>query len=160
MVFPFPEFLSILAILASVSANIIAERARRTAARAEVRNVAIVKAEKRTEMLVEIELKNAAVGNVLLVVAKKILLFQKKPHLYLKHPTEYERLQTVLELMQSFKDEEAHQRQLSEESPLTDFELHGRTLADIRRLRVRLEDEAKKEEKEFSELVRELENEA
>ncbi|WP_318555926.1 hypothetical protein [Geobacter anodireducens] len=151
------EIISCLALLASVSANVIAERARRSAARAETRNLALLRAEKRTEMLVEIELKNAAVGNVLLVIAKKLMLFQKHPRLIETYPHEYDRLKNNLRLMQELKDQEGYQREVAEQAALNDFGLHEKALADVRRLRVRLEDDAQKEEKELIDLLQKVE---
>lgn len=149
-----------LALLASVSANVIAEKARRSAARAEERSRIISKSEKRTESLVEIELKNAAVGNMLLVTARKIKLFHERPHLADKHPGEYKRLINNLNLMQELQAKRNYERQVAEEA--LDGEsilLHEKALADVRRLRVSLENEVQKETKMFEVFLKEAQSE-
>jgi len=147
-------------LLASVSANVIAERARRSASRAEERSRVISKTEKRTEFLVEIELKISAVGNMLLVTARKIKLFHEHPHLVDKYPGEYERLVKNLNLMQEFQAKMNYERQVAEDALEGEsIILHEKALADVRRLRVSLENEVQKENKMFEVLLQEVQSE-
>lgn len=146
-----------LALLAALNSNHIAEKARRAAAKAEERIEAATRAGKRTEMLSEIERKNAIVGRMLFVTARKLLILQQYPNLRDKFPGEYERLSNNVALMQEFKEVEAYQREVAEQADAgSDFLLQEKALADVKRLRLRLESEIIKESEILEGLLREV----
>lgn len=140
------DIIASLSLLVSLCAALIAEISRRTAAHAEVTNRIIFKEEKRTEFLVEIELKNSAVSNLLLTLSRKLLMFQKYPFLIKKYPEEHERLSNSLDFIKDLKAKEPNQRILTEGALEGEsIEVHERALADLRRLRVSLENDVQKE---------------
>ena len=73
------EFIACLAVLASVIANSRAERANRRAARAQEQSEIAAKAARRTEMLVEIERKNAVVAKLAFITTQRIPSLQENP---------------------------------------------------------------------------------
>ena len=141
------ELIAGLAVILSTVANWRVVRAEKAAAKTQ-------KTIRRMEMLVEIERKNAAVGKLALVTAKKILLLQQQPELVNNPDNEIDRLRNNLTLLQGFKDNEEEQRQISEKvDGGNDIDLHSKALTDIQRLRVRLDADVEKETNEYRDLL-------
>ena len=133
------ELIAGLAVILSAAANWRVVRAEKAAEE-------IQKAMRRMDMLIEVERKNAAVGNLALVTAQKILLIQQQSTLVSNPDSEVDRLRNNLALLQEFKEGEEEQRQISEAADGgDDIDRHSKTLTDIQRLRVRLEADVEKE---------------
>ena len=133
------EAIASLALIVSVEASWRVNRAER-------RIDAAQSAARRTDMLVEVELKNAAVGKLALICSRKLLLIQKNPALASLTISESGRLTNNLELMQEFKASEETQRKIAEEAGGGgSIDHYYQAFADVKRLRVSLEAEIEKE---------------
>lgn len=144
------EFIAGLAVILSAVANWRAVLAERKVSL--IRQTVL-----RTDMLVEVELKNAAVGKLALITARKILLLHRSPSLSSYLPGEIERLESNLKLLQEFKSQENTQRHLSEQPGVgRNIDLFQQTLADTKRLRVSLEADIEKETIVYQELVEQV----
>lgn len=150
------------AVIISIFANWEARRANKRADRLDREMENASQAARRTEMLVEIERKNAAIAKLTLILARKALLFQRHPDLAARRGNEQERLNGNLSVMQELRNREEEQRQNAEEtSGGTDIHLFQESLANVRRLRVRLEADLDNEVAVYNELARECgENDA
>lgn len=154
------ELLAVLALVLAVVSNWRWVVERRKAADAERRLEALEKAGRQTEYLIELEKKNAAVGQVTLVTAQKLLLLRENPGLSANLPGEQERLETNLDLMRRFRDDEEKQREIAEHPSIgSDPKLYHQALMNTRRLRVRLESEAEKEREVYRELAQSVSQE-
>lgn len=102
-------------------------------------------ASRRMNMLIEIERKNSCVGELAIITEQKILLLQQHPQLINKPHHEIARLTNNLNLLQEFKDAEKILIQVAESSSANDIELHAKALTDIKRLRISIECDIKKE---------------
>lgn len=143
------ELISGLAVILSAVASWRAFRAEKAAEKVQ-------KAIRRTDMLVEIERKNAVIGKLALVTAQKILLLQRHPQLVEHAEDEISRLSNNLILLQEFMDDEEKQYQVAEAANgASDIDLHSKALTDIQRLRVRLEADVEKESDVYGELLEE-----
>lgn len=141
------EFIAACSVILAAAANWRVVRAERMVK-------ALQKAERNTEMLVEIERKNAVVGKLILITGKKILLLQRCPHLFHFADEEICRLSNNLDLLIDFKEQEEEQRNIAEAAGGgDDAALHHQALADTRRLRVRLEADVEKETAHYEELL-------
>lgn len=109
-------------------------------------------ASRRMNMLIEIEHKNSCVGELVLIIVQKILLLQQHPELINKPHHEIARLKNNLNRLQEFKDAEKKLIQLAESSSANDIELNAKTLTDIKRIRIRIESDIKKETSSYEEL--------
>lgn len=141
------EFIAGLAAIMAALANCRAVRAEKM-----VRT--IQKAERRTDILVEIEQQNAAVGKLALVTAQKVMLLQQFPELLPFTDDEIKRLRCNLNILSDLKNQEDEQRKIAEAAGGgSDVTLHHHALADVRRLRVRLEADLEKETAHYSQLL-------
>lgn len=113
---------------------------------------------RKMDMLVEIELKNAAVGKLALVTAQKLLLLQDHPNLVRDSDGEIARLRNNLNLLQEFKESEREQEQLAEHTDAEDIELHTQALADVKRLRLSIEADVDKETAVYNQLFSQVFN--
>ncbi len=105
-------------------------------------------------MLVEIEKKNAAVGQLILISAKKLLLLQRCPQIYTRVDDEMMRLRNNIDFLNELKGQEKYQRDIAEAAGGgDDVALHHQAFADTRRLRVRLEADIEKETAYYEELL-------
>ncbi|MBK1875210.1 hypothetical protein FE848_18520 [Marinobacter sp. 1-3A] len=135
-------------------AAILAAVANWRAVRAEKMVRTIQKAERRTDILVEIEQQNAAVGKLALVTAQKVMLLQQFPELLPFTDDEIKRLRSNLNVLSDLKNQEDEQRKVAEAAGSgSDVTLHHHALADVRRLRVRLEADLEKETAHYSQLL-------
>ena len=145
-----------LAVILSVNANHIAYRARQDAAKTNQRYIELQNADRRTEHLVELELKNGVVGELLLLYAQKTILLREYPNLIPNVNSELARLQTQLNMLNGFNDDAEDNRALSEKAlEGNNVVYHQRALTNIRRLRVSLEAELSKELRIYQELLSE-----
>jgi len=150
------ELIAGLAVIISVFANWEARRANKRADRLDREMEKASQAARGTEMLVEIERKNAAIAKLTLILARKALLFQRHPDLVARHGQEQERLNNNLSVMQELRSGEEEQRNNAEEAGGgTDIHLYQKTLANVRRLRVRIEADFENEVSVYNELARE-----
>lgn len=150
------ELIAGLAVIISVFANWEARRANKRADRLDQEMENASKAARKTEMLVEIERKNAAIAKLTLVLARKALLFQRHPNLATRQGAEQERLSKNLSVMQELRSGEEEQRKNAEEAGGgADIHLYQESLANVRRLRVRLEADFENEVAVYKELARE-----
>lgn len=141
------ELIASLAVIVSVAANWRAVRAERKIDIAQ-------SATRRADMLVELERKNAAVGKLALISARKLLLIQQNPGLEGLAASESERLKNNLELMKEFKACEETQRNIAEKAGCgANVDLYHQAFADVKRLRVSLEAEVEKEASVFESLA-------
>ncbi len=151
--------ISILAVLASVRANSIAQKSRkfsedvqRQAERAQVY-------EKRTEILTEIDTQHARFGTLLAIIAEKMILIQRNPNLLEDYPNEYERLAQNLSAIESLRSRYEEQRAVSERiGEGADLAQQEEALAEMRRLTIHVNEDIRKEEAHLSELKRLLGN--
>jgi hypothetical protein len=151
------ELIAILALIVSMLSNREARQANRRGDRLDQELKIAKKAERRTEMLVEVERKNAAVGKLALIIARKIQLLQEYPDLAKKHAIEFDRLKNNLELLINLKNGEEEQRLTAEEAGGgMDIPLHQDALTNIKRLRVHLEADIDKEASVYELLAREV----
>jgi hypothetical protein len=135
-------------------AAILAAVANWRVVRAEQMVRTIQKAERRTDILVEIEQQNAAVGKLALVTDQKMMLLQQLPGLLPFTDDEIKRLRSNLDALSDLKNQEDEHRKIAEAAGGgNDVTLHHHALADVRRLRVRLEADLEKETAHYSQLL-------
>jgi hypothetical protein len=144
------ELIAAFAVILAVVANwrvVQAEKMVRTLQRSE----------RRTDMLVEIEQKNAAVGKLALITAQKIMLLQRFPKLLPFTDDEIKRLRTNLDVLSELKNQEDEQRKIAEAAGGgSDVTMHHQALADVRRLRVRLEADVEKETTHYGQMLEDV----
>ena len=140
--------------LIAASAVILAAAANWRVVRAEKMVRTLQKAERRTDMLVEIEKQNAAVGKLAMITAQKFMLLQRFPQLLPFSDDEMKRLRTNLDFLSDLKSQEDEHRRIAEAAGGgNDVALHHQALADTRRLRIRLEADVEKETAHYNELL-------
>ncbi|MCP8900376.1 hypothetical protein [Gilvimarinus xylanilyticus] len=140
--------------LIAAFAAILAALANWRVVQAERRVRILQKAERRTDVLVEIEYQNAVIGKLALVTAQKIELLQRFPTVLSFTDSEMKRLHSNLDMLRTLKSQEEEQRKLGElAGGGNNVTLHHQALADIRRLRVRLEAELENETNHYSQLL-------
>jgi hypothetical protein len=144
--------ISLLALLGTVNANVIAERGRRASVDAGRRADAITNIQKHSEILLEIETQNARLGTLLMIVVQKILLFQRHPELHAEYPGEYERLQNQLQALEHCRDDYVKQRSAAKSAGDSGSAIRKEViLADIKCLTIRLNEEVVKEQAQLAE---------
>lgn len=147
--------ISVLAILASLYANSIAQQARKFSEEAHRQAERVRVFEKRTDILSEIDTQNARFGTLLAIIAEKMLLIQKSPALLQSHSREYERLSQNLTAIKNLHSRYEEQRGLTEQvGEGVDLAQQEEVLAEIRRMTIHLNETIKKEESQLEELKR------
>lgn len=146
-------FIAVLALIASFRANHISKKANTISVEQQNKNKRLKTLEKRTDILTEIDKQNALQGHVLAVVVEKLQLFHQKPELINKHSGEYKRLTQNLNGMQQLKSNYEKRRSVSAGVDAdADLEMQEKTLAEVRRLTIHLEEDLVKEKDHLNSL--------
>lgn len=138
---------STFALLASVSANVIAERGRRSAVAAEQANGALAKAQKRTELLLELEIQRSKYKTMQIVLRTKLSVFEGSYRLAAANNREIARLRDNLKLIDEHLAGHEEQVSLAEraDANLTMITIEH-SLADVRRLNIAIAEDLRNEE--------------
>jgi hypothetical protein len=89
-----------------------------------------------------------------MITAQKFMLIQRFPKLLPFADDEIKRLRTNLDFLNDLKDQEDEHRKIAEAAGGgNDVTLHHQALADVRRLRVRLEADVEEETAHYGELL-------
>jgi hypothetical protein len=139
--------ISILALLGTVSANVIAERARRSAASAESRSCVVSAAQKRTEVLLELETQRSKLQTLKIVLSTKLTLLRRHQPLAEANVDEVQRLenniQSLRELLDRHDTEVTLAEDLGADSSIVAMES---MLANVKRLTIRATEDLRNEE--------------
>lgn len=146
-------FIAMLALITSLRANHISNKANTISAEQKNKTKRLKALEKRTDILSEIDKQNALQGHMLVVIADKLHLFHQNTELTNKHTGEYKRLMQNLNSIQQLKSNYKERRSVSAALDAdADLEMQEKTLAEVRRLTIHLEEELAKEKDHLNNL--------
>ena len=147
--------ISLLALIASVSANVIAEKARRASRAAERTSAELARAQKRTELLLALETQRATAQKLASVYREKLALFSENVRLGAAHNRESARIRENLALLAQDQSDQNRQVELASglgpEGSIVSLE---HSLADIQRLNIKIANEFRNEEQALEALRR------
>lgn len=144
------EIISAMAVILAAAANWRAVRAEKVSKKAQ-------KTIRRMDILLEIERKNAVVGQLALITSQKILLLQEYPQILNNSADELDRLKSNLELISELKSQEKLQQQFAETANAgNEIELYMQALTDTKRLCIRIEADLEKETRVYRELLEKI----
>lgn len=139
---------SILSLIVSLAAFAVAHRSLKSSETAAKENKRIMAFEKRSQILEAIDKKNAKIGNLLAIYAEKLLICERHPELVPSDSGEVERIKNNIQLLQKLSAQYEYQRGFAEKiDDDGDIALNERTLADVKRLLIHLEEDIVKEER-------------
>ena len=150
-------FIAILALIASLRANHISNKANKISVEQQNKNKRLKTLEKRTDILSEIDKQNALQGHMLAVTVEKLQLFHQNSELTNKYSGEYERLIQNLNGIQKLKSNYEDRRSVSAGVDAdANLEMQEKTLAEVRKLTIHLEEELAKEKDHLNNLTMSL----
>jgi len=145
--------LSILALLASVRANSIAQKSLKHSKEVHSYNESSKIYGSRTEILKEIDTRQVKLGSLKNVLEQKISLFTSNSELAQLYPDELKRLEKRLEITKGLIQMYEKQRAVSEKvGDGADLSMQELSLAKIRQLTIHVEEELSIEEKSLNHL--------
>jgi hypothetical protein len=144
---------SVVALVISLRANFTAQQTHRLNVKTKADSDRILVFEKRSEILNEVDRQHARLGTLLMLTAKKILLFKESPDLHQTMQTEFDRLKDNLISVQHLESRyEMQRRGIELQDVGADPAKQEDLLANIRSLTIRLEKEIAHEQAHLEEL--------
>jgi len=140
--------LSVLAIIAAVRANLIANKSRKEAKFANGLSKQVADSQKQSELILEIESQDARFGTLQLILAQKLLFLQKYPNLQREFIGEYERLEKFLERTKKIRETfEAQRLTATKAQENLTIPQKESALTEIKRLSIRVNEDITKEDR-------------
>lgn len=143
--------LAIIAIIASVRSNIIAHKSLQLSEKTEVETNKRRILEKRTEILREVDHRNAIFGNLLAIMAEAAITYQKEPSFAAQNEKDIKRLENNINAIREMRERYEKHRNIAEQiDSQADIEGLEFSLAETRRLNLHVEQDIIKEERNLN----------
>jgi len=145
---------AVIALLISLRANWIAQKAHQLNVKVNATSDRRVFAEKHRELLNELDAQYTKMATLALITSRKILLFKEYPLLHEEHANEFDRLKSNLNAVETMRSNYAERRKTAEQltNAATDAAEIDNMLSKVRQLTIHIDKDIRHEESDFDHL--------